>query len=103
MEISFSYFFYIFTILCYNKSQKEKEVCDMNYIDVLNFLKDNNYTSSTYSNTQWYPDDIAVQKYIDDNIRSIWYSDGKNEIEVKEERKNGKIECSHPDDGCIYR
>lgn len=79
----------------------------MNYENILNLLKGNDYIS-TYSNTEWYPDDIAVQKYIDNNIRSIWYSDGKNEIEVKEEKKNAKTEsevCSssqHPDDGCIY-
>lgn len=72
----------------------------MNYENILNLLKGNNYTS-TYGNTYWYPDTVG-QKYADDYIRSIWYSDGKTEIEVKEEKKNGKTEsevCSssqHP-------
>ena len=72
----------------------------MNYENLLNLLKDDNHTS-TYSNMHWYPDMIG-QKYLDDYIRSIWYSDGRNEIEVKEEKKNDKTECQHPDDGCIY-
>ena len=78
----------------------------MNYENILNLLKGYNYTS-TYGNTYGYPDTVG-QKYADDYIRSIWYSDGRNEIEVKEEKKNGKTKsevCSssqHPDDGCIY-
>ena len=76
----------------------------MNYENTLNMLKGKDYT--TAYNT-WYPD-LVGQKYIDDYIRDIWYSDGRTEVEVKEEKKNGKSEsevCSssqHPDDGCIY-
>lgn len=77
----------------------------MNYVDVLNLLKDNNYVNNY---TTWYNDDGSLKKSINDTINSIWYSDGKNEIEVKEEKKNVKTKsevCSssqHPDDGCIY-
>ena len=71
----------------------------MNYIDILSLLKGNNYTNNY---TTWYNDDEPIKKSINDTIRSIWYSDGRNEIEVKEEKKNGKTENQHPDDGCIY-
>jgi hypothetical protein len=72
----------------------------MNYENILNMLKGNNYTS-VY--TTWYNDDEPMKKSINDTIRSIWYSDGRTEIEVKEEKKNGKTEPEvHPDDGCIY-
>ena len=76
----------------------------MNYENILNILKGKNYT--TAYNT-WYYDDL-MKKSINDNIKNIWYSDGKNEIEVKEEKKNAETEsevCSsgqRPDDGCIY-
>ena len=76
----------------------------MNYENILNILKGKNYTAAY--NT-WYYDD-PMRESIDDNIKSIWYSDGKHEIIVKEEKKNGKTEsevCSsgqHPEDGCIY-
>ena len=77
----------------------------MNYIDILSLLKGNNYTNNY---TTWYNDDEPIKKSINDTIRSIWYSDGRNEIEVKEEKKIGRTEsevCSSgqcPDDGCIY-
>ena len=77
----------------------------MNYENILNMLKGKDYT--TAYNT-WYNDNEPLKKSIDDTIRSIWYSDGKTEIEVKEEKKNAETEsevCSssqHPDDGCIY-
>lgn len=67
----------------------------MNYVDVLNLLKDNNYTT-------WYNDDEPMKKSIDDVINYIWHSDGKQEIQVKEEKKNAKTGSQHPDDGCIY-
>ena len=76
----------------------------MNYVDIFNCLKNNN----TNSYTTWYNDDEPIKKSINDTIRSIWYYDGRNEIEVKEEEKNGRTEsevCSstqRPDDGCIY-
>lgn len=71
----------------------------MNYVDVLNCLKN----SSTNAYTTWYNDDEPMKKSINDTIRSIWYFDGRNEIEVKEEKKNGKTEPEvRPDDGCIY-
>lgn len=76
----------------------------MNYVDIFNCLK--NGGASGY--TTWYNDDKPMKKSINDTIRSIWYSDGRTEIEVKEEKKNGKTEsevCSssqRPDDGCIY-
>lgn len=76
----------------------------MNYVDIFNCLKNNSI--NTYAT--WYNDDEPMKKSINDTIHSIWYSDGKNEIEVKEEKKNVKTEsevCSssqHPDDGCIY-
>ena len=71
----------------------------MNYVDVLSLLKGNN-CANTY--TTWYNDEEPLKKSINDTIRSIWYSDGRNEIEVKEEKKNAETECQHPDDGCIY-
>ena len=67
----------------------------MNYVDVLNLLKDNNYTT-------WYNDDKPMKKSIDDVINYIWHSDGKQEIQIKEDKKNAKTESQHPDDGCIY-
>lgn len=67
----------------------------MNYVDVLNLLKDNNYTT-------WYNDDGSLKKSINDTINSILYSDGKQEIQIKEEKKNDKTKSQHPDDGCIY-
>ena len=76
----------------------------MDYENILNMLKGKNYT--TRYNT-WYYDD-SMRESINNIIRPFWDSDGKNEIEVKEEKKNGKTEsevCSsgqHPDDGCIY-
>lgn len=70
----------------------------MNYVDIFNCLKNNG--TNTY--TTWYNDDNPMKKTIDDTVRSIWYSDGKQEIQVKEEKKNGKTESQHPDDGCIY-
>ena len=79
----------------------------MNYVDILNLLNTGGAAgTSTY--TTWYNDDEPMKKSINDTIRSIWYSDGRNEIEVKEEKKNGRTEsevCSssqRPDDGCIY-
>ena len=71
----------------------------MNYVDVLSLLKGNNYANNY---TTWYNDDESMKKSINDTIRSIWYSDGRTEIEVKEEKKNAKTESQHPDDGCIY-
>ena len=80
----------------------------MNYENLLNVLKGKDY-NGTYADiyNTWCHDDPTI-KTIDDTIRSIWYSDGRTEIEVKEEKKNGKTEpevCSssqHPNDGCIY-
>ena len=83
----------------------------MNYIDVFNLLNTGGRGGAgagTNGYTTWYNDYEPMKKSIDDTIRSIWYSDGRNEIEVKEEKKNGKTEsevCSsgqRPDDGCIY-
>ena len=77
----------------------------MKYENILNMLKGKEYTIA-YDNN-WYHDD-PMKESVDNIIRSVWYSDGKNEIEVKEEKKNVKTEsevCSssqHPDDGCIY-
>lgn len=70
----------------------------MNYVDIFNCLKN----GGTNGYTTWYNDDEPMKKSINDTIRSIWYSDGRTEIEVKEEKKNGKTESQHPDDGCIY-
>lgn len=78
----------------------------MNYVDIFNLLNTGG-GAGTKRYTTWYNDD-PMKESVDSMIRSIWYSDGRNEIEVKEEKKNGKTEsevCSssqHPDDGCIY-
>ena len=80
----------------------------MNYVDVFNLLNTGGGGAGTKRYTTWYNDDEPMKKSINDTIRSIWYSDGRNEIEVKEEKKNGKTESEvysssqHPDDGCIY-
>ena len=76
----------------------------MNYIDVYNCLKKNNINEYY---TTWYHDD-PMEEFVRNMSRNIWYSDGRNEIEVKEEKKNGRTEselCSSSqrlDDGCIY-
>lgn len=85
----------------------------MGYVDITNLIKCGGGGGSDISNTAMYSnctwcDLWNNKKNIDDSIRSIWYSDGKNEIEVKEEKKNAETEskvCSsgqHPEDGCIY-
>lgn len=74
----------------------------MNYVDALNLLKTYGGASNN-AYTTWCNDDEFMKIYInDDTIHSIWHSDGRNEIEVKEEKKNAKTESQHPDDGCIY-
>lgn len=80
----------------------------MNYLDVYNLLKTGGgagsgriYGGGGGGYATWYHDG-PMEESVNNMVRSIWYSDGTNEIEVKEEKKNVKTESQHPDDGCIY-
>lgn len=73
----------------------------MNYVDIFNLLN-TDHAANTNAYATWYNDDEPMKKSISNTIHSILCSNEKNEIEVKEEKKNGRTESQHPDDGCIY-